>query len=115
MIALGLALPWLFADLPSLSGSPSPAIAILLSSSAIVSGLVLRSGEHPLVRLMLAPYRLCLAAATVAAVVAGGTLAFHGSAGVVNWTWGLGALVAVLSAGILTVEAARAPATAKDS
>jgi hypothetical protein len=115
VIALGLALPWLFADLPSLSGSPSPAIAILLSSSAIVSGLVLRSGEHPLVRLMLAPYRLCLAAATVAVVVAGGTLAFHGSAGVVDWTWGLGALVAVLSAGILTFEAARAPATAKDS
>jgi hypothetical protein len=114
VIALGLALPWLFADLPSLSGSPSPAIAILLSSSAIVSGLVLRSGEHPLVRLMLAPYRLCLAAATVAVVVAGGTLAFHGSAGIVGWTWGLGALVAVLSAGILTVEAVRAPATAKD-
>jgi len=114
VIALGLALPWLFADLPSLSGAPSPAIAILLSSSAIVSGLVLRSGEHPLVRLMLAPYRLCLAAATVAVVVAGGTLAFHGSAGVVEWTWGVGALVAVVSAGILTFEAARAPATAKD-
>ena len=60
VIALGLTLPWLFADLPSLSGSPSPAITILLSSSAIFSGLVLRSGEHPLVRLMLAPYRLCL-------------------------------------------------------
>jgi hypothetical protein len=114
VIALGLALPWLFADLPSLSGSPSPAIAILLSSSAIVSGLVLRAGEHPLVRLMLAPYRLCLAAATVAVVVAGGTLAFHGAPGIVRWTWGVGALVAVLSAGILTFEAARAPATAKD-
>ena len=63
---------------------------------------------------MLAPYRLFLLAATVAAVVAGGTLAFHGSATVVNWTWGLGALVAVLSAGILTFEAARAPATAED-
>jgi hypothetical protein len=114
VIALGLALPWLFADLPSLSGSPSPAIAILLSSSAIVSGLVLRAGEHPLVRLMLAPYRLCLAAATVAVVVAGGTLAFHGAPGIVRWTWGVGALVAVLSAGILSVEAVRAPATAKD-
>ena len=44
---------------------------MLLSSSAVFSGLVLRSGEHPLVRLVLAPYRLCLAAATVAAVVAG--------------------------------------------
>ena len=46
--------------------------------------------------------------------VAGGTLAFHGSAGVVDWIWGLGALVAVLSAGILTFEAVRAPATAED-
>ncbi len=114
VIALGLTLPWLFADLPSLSGAPSPAITILLSSSAIFSGLVLRSGEHPLVRVMLAPYRLFLRAATVAALVAGGTLAFHGSAGVVDWIWGLGALVAVLSAGILTFEAVRAPATAED-
>jgi hypothetical protein len=114
VIALGLTLPWLFADLPGLAGSPSPAITILLSSSAIFSGLVLRSGEHPLVRLMLAPYRLCLAAATLAAVVAGGVLAFHGSAGTLAWTWGLGSLVAVLSAGILTVVAARAPAAAKD-
>ena len=114
VIALGLALPWLFADLPSLAGSPSPAIAILLSSSAIFSGLVLRSGEHPLVRLMLAPYRLCLVAATVAVVVAGGTLAFHASDGTLRWVWGLGALVAVLSASILSVEAARAPAAAKD-
>jgi hypothetical protein len=114
VIALGLTLPWVFADLPSLAGSPSPAIAILLSSSAIFSGLVLRSGEHPLVRLMLAPYRLCLVAATVAVVVAGGTLAFHASSGTLKWTWGLGALVAILSAGILSVEAARAPAAAKD-
>ncbi|MDA0162689.1 hypothetical protein OM076_20625 [Solirubrobacter ginsenosidimutans] len=114
VIALGLTLPWLFADLPSLAGSPSPAIAILLSSSAIFSGLVLRSGEHPLVRLMLAPYRLCLVAATVAVVVAGGTLAFHASDGTLRWVWGLGALVAVLSASILSVEAARAPAAARD-
>ncbi len=114
VIALGLTLPWLFADLPSLAGSPSPAIAILLSSSAIFSGLVLRSGEHPLVRLMLAPYRLCLVAATVAVVVAGGTLAFHASDATLKWVWGLGALVAVLSASILSVEAARAPAAAKD-
>ena len=114
VIALGLALPWLFADLPGLAASPSPAIAILLSSSAIFSGLVLRSGEHPLVRLMLAPYRLCLATSTVAAVLAGGVLAFHGASGTLAWTWGLGSLVAVLSASILTVEAARAPAAARD-
>ena len=61
VIALGLALPWLFADLGALATSGGPAIAVLLSSSALFSGLVLRSGEHPLVRLVLAPYRLCLA------------------------------------------------------
>jgi hypothetical protein len=114
VISLGLALPWLFADLGALATSGGPAIAVLLSSSALFSGLVLRSGEHPLVRLVLAPYRLCLAAATVAAVVAGGALAFRASSGMLQITWGVGALVAILAASILTVEAARAPAAARD-
>jgi hypothetical protein len=114
VISLGLALPWLFADLGGLATSGGPAIAVLLSSSALFSGLVLRSGEHPLVRLVLAPYRLCLAAATVAAVVAGGALAFRASSGMLEITWGVGALVAILAASILTVEAARAPAAARD-
>ena len=114
VIALELALPWALADLAALASSGGPAIAVLLSSSAIFSGLVLRSGEHPLVRLVLGPYRLCLAAATVAAVVAGATLAFHASPGTLEWTWGVGALVAVLAASILSVEAARAPAAAED-
>jgi hypothetical protein len=108
-IALELALPWLLADLAQLAVSAGPAIAVLLSSSAVFSGLVLRSGEHPLVRLVLAPYRLCLAAATIAAVVAGGVLGFRASEGALTWSWGLGALVAAVAAGILTVEAARAP------
>jgi hypothetical protein len=114
VISFGLTLPFLFADLGELATSGGPAIAVLLSSSALFSGLVLRSGEHPLVRLVLAPYRLCLAAATVAAVVAGGSLAFHASSGTLEITWGIGALVAVLAASILTVEAARAPAAARD-
>jgi hypothetical protein len=114
VIALGLTLPWWLADLPALAQSGGPAIAVVLSSSAVFAGLVLRSGEHPLVRLMLAPYRLWLVAAIVAAVSAGATLAFRASSGALGWTWGIGALVAVLSAGILSVEAARAPAAAKD-
>jgi len=114
VIAFGLALSWSFADLDALATSGGPAIAVLLSTSAIVSGLVLRSGEHPLVRLVLARYRLCLVAATVAAVVAGGSLAFRASSGTLEVVWGVGALVALLSAGILSVEAARAPAAAKD-
>ena len=114
VIALELALPWLFADLPALAQSSGPAIAVLLSSSAVFSSLVLRSGEHPLVPLILAPYRFCLAAATIAAVVAGAALAFQASAGTLELTWGIGALVAVLAAGILSIVAARAPTAAKD-
>ena len=117
VIALELALPWALADLRMLATEGGPAIAVLLSSSAVFSGLVLRSGEHPLVRLVLAPYRLCLAAATIAAVVAGAFVAFRASSGTLAWSWGAGALVAVAAAGILTVESARAPSarvTAKD-
>jgi hypothetical protein len=111
VIALELALPWLLADLSRLAVQAGPAIAVLLSSSAVFSALVLRSGEHPLVRLVLAPYRLCLAAATVAAVVAGSALGFRAGAGVLEWSWGLGALAAAVAAGILTEEAARAPSS----
>jgi hypothetical protein len=50
----------------------------------------------------------------VAAVVAGAALAFRASSETLLWTWGVGALVAVLAASILSVEAARAPAAAKD-
>jgi hypothetical protein len=111
VIALELALPWLLADLSHLATFGGPAISVLLSITAVFSALVLRSGEHPLVRLVLAPYRLCLAAATLAAVLAAATLAFRAAGGVLSWSWGLGALVAALAAGILTEEAARAPST----
>jgi hypothetical protein len=109
VIALELALPWLFADLSRLAAQAGPAISVLLSSSAVFSALVLRSGEHPLVRVVLAPYRLCLAAATLMAVVAGAALGFRAGGTLLGWTWGLGALVAAAAAGILTEEAARAP------
>ncbi len=109
VLTLELALPWLLADLAGLATSGGPAISVLLSSSAVFSALVLRSGEHPLVRLVLAPYRLCLAAATIAAVVAGATLAFHAGGALLGWSWGVGALVAAVAAGILSIEAARAP------
>jgi hypothetical protein len=111
VIALELALPWLFADLSHLATFGGPAISVLLSITAVFSALVLRSGEHPLVRLVLAPYRVCLAAATLAAVLAAATLAFRAAGGVLGWCWGLGALVAALAAGILTEEAARAPSS----
>jgi hypothetical protein len=114
VIALELTLPLFLADLGALAASGGPAIAVLLSSTAVFSALVLRSGEHPLVRLVLAPYRLCLAAATIAAVVAGAVLAFRTASGALNLVWGVGAVVAVLAAGILTSEAAHAPAAAEE-
>jgi hypothetical protein len=109
LIALELALPWLLADLGRLAAEAGPAISILLSSSAVFSGLVLRSGEHPLLRVVLAPARFALAVATIALVTAAGALGFHVASGPLRWIWGIGALVAVLAAVILTVQAARAP------
>jgi hypothetical protein len=109
LIALELALPWLLADLGRLASEAGPAISILLSSSAVFSGLVLRAGEHPLLRVVLAPARLCLAIATIALVTAAGALGFHVASSPLRWIWGIGALVAVLAAVILTVQAIRAP------
>ncbi|HET6551235.1 MAG TPA: hypothetical protein VFG79_22405 [Solirubrobacter sp.] len=113
VIALELLVPLVFADLDRLAASGGPAIALLLSSSAVFSALVLRSGEHPLVRVMLAPYRLCLAAATLAAVLAGGVLAFQAASAALTAGWAAGAAVAALAAVILTSEAARAPGATK--
>jgi hypothetical protein len=109
VIALELALPWLLADLSRLAREAGPAISILLSSSAVFSGLVLRAGEHPLLRVVLAPYRLCLAVATIALVLAAGALGFHAHTDVLRWIWGVGALVAVVAAVILIFQAVRAP------
>jgi hypothetical protein len=111
VLTLELALPWLFGDLSHLAAAGGPAISILLSISAVFSALALRGGEHPLVRFMLARFRACLAAATLAAVAAGATLAFRASGAVLGWCWGAGALAAALAAGILSREAARAPST----
>ncbi|MBE2318083.1 hypothetical protein DVA67_019030 [Solirubrobacter sp. CPCC 204708] len=113
VLTLELGLAWAFADLHGIARSGGPAVAVLLSVSAVFSSLVLRAGEHPLVQLVLARYRMLLGTATLAAVAAGGTLAFRGSETLLSWTWGVGALVALATAGILSIEVVRAPATAK--
>ena len=113
--ACQLGIPWLLADLPRLAAQAGPAIAILLSTTAIFSGLVLRSGEHPLVRLVLAPYRWWLVLSTVAAVAAAASLGFQARAETLRWVWGVGALCAACAAGILGVEAARAPSARRSS
>ena len=70
---------------------------------------MLRTDEHPLLRLMLVPARLLLVASTLAALFAAAALGFRAEAWILETTWALAALVAALSAGILIVEAARAP------
>ena len=82
VIALELALPWLLADLRRAGRvRRSRRSRSCCPRRRCSRALVLRSGEHPLVRLVLAPYRLCLAAATIAAVVAGAVLAFRAASG----------------------------------
>jgi hypothetical protein len=109
VIALLVVPPLFFADLPSLAGSAGPAIGIVLSTSAVFSALVLRTDEHPLLRLMLVRYRLCLVACTLAALFAAAALGFQAASWVVYTTWGLAGLVSAIAAGILIFEAMRAP------
>jgi hypothetical protein len=109
VIALLVVPPLFFADLPALSGSAGPAIGIVLSTSAVFSALVLRTDEHALLRLMLVRYRLCLVACTLAALFAAAALGFQARPWIVETTWALAGLVSACAAGILIIEAVRAP------
>jgi len=109
VITLLIALPRMFADLEALAGSAGPAIGLVLSTSAVFSALVLRTDEHPLVRLMLVRYRLCLVASTLAALFATAVLGFQADAWLLNAGWTVSALVAAAAAGILIFVAARSP------
>jgi hypothetical protein len=111
VITLLVAPPWLFADLQALGASAGPAIGLVLSTSAVFSALVLRTDEHPLLRLMLVRYRLCLVASTVAALFAAASLGFQATAWIIEATWAVAAAVSALAAGILIVAAARSPST----
>ncbi len=73
------------------------------------SVLVLRTDEHPLVRLMLVRARALLAASTVAALFAAASIGFRTAGWIIEGTWALAALASVLTAGILIIEAIRAP------
>jgi hypothetical protein len=109
VITLLVVPPLLFADLKSLSHSAGPAIGLVLSTSAVFSALVLRTDEHPLLRVMLVRYRLCLVACTLAALFAAAALGFQARAWIVYTTWTVAALVAAVATGILIVEAVRSP------
>jgi hypothetical protein len=109
VIALLVALPALFADLEALAGSAGPAIGLVLSTSAVFSALVLRTDEHPLLRLMLVRYRLALVASTLAALFAAAALGFQAAGWIIDLTWAVAAVVSVLTTGILVAAVARAP------
>jgi hypothetical protein len=109
VISVLIALPWLFADLEALAGSAGPAIGLVLSTSAVFSALVLRTDEHPLLRLMLVRYRLCLVACTLAALFAAASLGFQAENWIIRVTWALATVVSVLTAAILVVKVARSP------
>ena len=109
IIALLVAPPFLFADLTALPDTATTAVGLVLSTSAVFSVLVLRADEHPLLREMLLRARALLAASTVAALFAAASIGFRTASWIIEGTWALAALVSVLTAGILIVEAVRAP------
>jgi hypothetical protein len=109
VITLLVAPPLLFADLQALSASAGAAIGLVLSTSAVFSALVLRTDEHPLLRVMLVRYRLWLVGCTLAALFAAAALGFRARPWILDTTWGLAAAVSALATGILIVEAVRSP------
>jgi hypothetical protein len=111
VITLLVAPPLFFADLQALSASAGAAIGLVLSTSAVFSALVLRTDEHPLLRVMLVRYRLWLVACTLAALFAAAALGFRARPWVLETTWGLAAAVSALATGILIVEAVRSPSS----
>lgn len=109
VITLLLALPRLFADLETLATSAGPAIGIVLSTSAVFSALVLRTDEHPLLRLILVRHRLALVCATLSALFAAAVLGFRADGGLLRLGWAVAAVVAACAAGTLIVAVLRSP------
>ncbi|MGH2947052.1 MAG: hypothetical protein ACRDPC_12470 [Solirubrobacteraceae bacterium] len=111
VITLLLALPLALADLDALAAESGPAIGIVLSVSAVFSVLVLRTDEHPLLRLILLRFRLCLVAGTLAALLAAAVLGFRAGTWLLHAGWALAAAISAGAAGILILAAARSPAS----
>jgi phage shock protein PspC (stress-responsive transcriptional regulator) len=109
VITLLLGLPALLSDLETLAGSAGPAIGIVLSTSAVFSALVLRTDEHPLLRLMLVRRRLALVACTLAALLAGAALGFQADPVLLRIVWVVAALVSAAATAILIIAAVHSP------
>jgi hypothetical protein len=115
VICVLVALPWLFADLEALAGSAGPAIGLVLSTSAIFSALVLRTDEHPLLRIILVRYRICLVACTLSALFAAAALGFRAESWLLNAAWGVASVVSAVAAGILIHAAWRSPSASSQT
>ncbi len=115
VITLLLGLPAIFSDLETLAGSAGPAIGIVLSTSAVFSALVLRTDEHPLLRLMLVPRRLALVACTLAALLAGAALGFQADPVLLRVVWVAAALVSAAATAILITAGVRSPSASSSA
>ena len=115
VITLLLGLPAIFSDLETLADSAGPAIGIVLSTSAVFSALVLRTDEHPLLRLMLVQRRLALVACTLAALLAGAALGFQADPVVLRVVWAVAALVSAVATAILIAAGVRSPSASSSA
>jgi hypothetical protein len=109
VITLLVTLPAAFADLEGLAGRAGPAIGLVLSTSAVFSALVLRTDEHPLLRLMLVRDRLCLVATTLIALFAAALLGFQADSALLKAGWAVAAVASAVASGILITSVTRAP------
>jgi hypothetical protein len=109
IITLLIAVPLLFADLAALAGSAGPAIGLVLSTSAVFSALVLRTDEHPLLRLILVRHRIALVTSTLAALLAAAVLGFRAEDWLLRTGWAVAGVVSAVAAAMLVVAAMRSP------
>ncbi len=86
-----------------------PAIGLVLSTSAVFSALVLRTDEHPLLRLILVRHRLALVTSTLAALLAAAVLGFQAEEWLLRTGWGVAAVVSAAAAAMLVMAAVRSP------
>jgi hypothetical protein len=109
VITLLLAVPLAFADLPALAAGAGPAVGLVLSTSAVFSALVLRTDEHPLLRLVLLRFRLSLVASTLAALLAAAVLGFRAERWLLWTGWSVAALTSAAATAILMIAVLRSP------
>jgi len=105
--ALILVLGACFGNL-STPAAPEAALSLLLAGSALFAGAVARSGEHELVSAMFFLPRVLLVSNALVGLAAGAVLALGLSPSLIMATWHAAAVIASVTAGILSVTFYRA-------